>query len=246
MLSLIAAVRAKSCQSRYHVVIWADCKTIQGLYRSFSIIADSLHLSSQGPKQLETDFENVKSWLEQLRQDWLLILDNADNMDLQGPSLMHFIPASNHGHIILTSRDPLSRGIGLGGLEVGTMTKAEATCLLLKRARLEITEENRTEAEIIVESLGCLALAVDTAGAYVLARQITLQDLSRQYGRGKKRLLHYYIPNSMRQYDYNVAKTWEISLEYLENTCKDTSNCLHLIAVSGNSVSGNDHQINVY
>ncbi len=45
--------------------------------------------------------EAVKQWLTR-HEDWLLILDNADNLEV----ITDFLPTGEKGHILLTTRDP--------------------------------------------------------------------------------------------------------------------------------------------
>jgi septum formation inhibitor-activating ATPase MinD len=77
------------------------------------------------------------------------------------------------GHIIITSRDEAAVGsVALQGSVVGNLTVEEAVHILIARSLAHmVTPEDMIDAEAIVESLGCLLLAVDQAGAYIRARQ---------------------------------------------------------------------------
>jgi hypothetical protein len=202
------------------------------------LIAELLELkpSEEGPaqtqRQLEADAEAVKDWLTQCPVDWLLILDNFDHIDLEDPGLMHFIPSTKAAHIILTSRDPLSRGVGSDGIEVLNMTKGDAVDLLLKRTRKEKTPENVADAEEITSVLGDLALAVDQAGAFILARQTDLSELIHGLKNWRREMVKYKVPSSLWQYNHNVLSCWEMSFEHVSSTCKDASHLMLLFGVS--------------
>jgi hypothetical protein len=194
-------------------------------------------LRPQDQNQFQIDVKKVKAWFERLQSDWLLILDNADDINLELPGLLNFVPIGKHGHIIITSRDPLSRGIGPGGLRIDNMECTDAVSLLLKRAGKESTQQNVMHAELIVRGLGCLPLAVDQAGAFILARHLEVRDLATRLEQQSQSLLRYKIPSSMQQYESSVLTTWEISLDSVENKCEEASRLLQLLGVCEDSMT---------
>lgn len=77
--------------------------------------------------------EDAIRWLDNQR-DWLLILDSADDPQL---NLDQFIPRISHGNTIITSRNEGSRSHGLPSQsyrEILSMDPAEALELFLRRA----------------------------------------------------------------------------------------------------------------
>jgi hypothetical protein len=75
-------------------------------------------------------------WLTSNAQEWLLVLDNADNPSI---NLHDLIPECDHGNIIITSRNPeLSFHAGSHSL-VSDMEEADAVALLLKTAGQKAT-----------------------------------------------------------------------------------------------------------
>src|SRR5260370_20425508 len=110
----------------------------------------------------------VKRWLAS-NKDWLLILDNADDLELAAD----FMPLASSGHILLTTRAQ-STGAIANSLEVEKMQQAEGALLLLRRAKKlaadalleQAPAPERSLAEAIVTELGGLPLALDQAGAY--------------------------------------------------------------------------------
>ncbi len=194
-------------------------------------------LQPQTQKQLEIDVKMVNTWFERLQNNWLLILDNADDIDLEQPGLLNFVPTGKYGHIIITSRDPLSRGIGMSGLKVDNMESTDAVSLLLKRAGKESTQQNVIHAERIVRGLGCLPLAVNQAGAFILARDLEVCDLAAQLEHQSQNVLRYKIPSSMQQYESNVLTTWEISFDSVKKKCEEASLLLQLLGVCKDSMA---------
>ena len=82
--------------------------------------------------------EAVKTWLSQERSGaWLLVFDNADDLDTV--PLREFFPTMVNGRgtrILITSRDQEGAGFGIG-LPVPPLNESEAVRMLLHHARRE-------------------------------------------------------------------------------------------------------------
>ena len=76
----------------------------------------------------------VISWLSDSAENWLLVLDNAD--DLDSVDLRSFLPTAASRRILITSRDPKSRHLGIG-LETQALPEDAAVQLLLQNAGKE-------------------------------------------------------------------------------------------------------------
>jgi hypothetical protein len=72
----------------------------------------------------------VVSWLSDSVKDWLLVLDNAD--DLDNVDLRSFFPTAASRRILITSRNPNSRHFGIG-LEIQSLPEDAAVQLLLQK-----------------------------------------------------------------------------------------------------------------
>ncbi|HEV2661992.1 MAG TPA: toll/interleukin-1 receptor domain-containing protein, partial [Ktedonobacteraceae bacterium] len=70
----------------YEAVLWARAETREDLIASYSIIATLLNLPERTAGDQEITIAAVKRWL-QTHQKWLLILDNADDLELLPPFL---------------------------------------------------------------------------------------------------------------------------------------------------------------
>lgn len=108
--------------------------------------------------------ESGKHFLSQARKPWLLIIDNADNPDINFEGLL--VPGET-GHILVTTRNPSLRRQGnVGSLEVKGLKEREAFQLLMKVADIIPPWDPPTEAAAndITKALGYLALAVIQAG----------------------------------------------------------------------------------
>ena len=128
----------------------------------------------------ETDLEivarRIKNWFENCQDiKWLLIIDNADNIesiDEQNQSTFQtvktiatLIPKGRGGCVLVTSRNRAANGqLANLGEELHVMDKENAKSLLLKCT--QVSDENE-EADLLVEILGCLPLAIEQAGGYI-------------------------------------------------------------------------------
>ncbi|PVF91981.1 FabD/lysophospholipase-like protein [Serendipita vermifera] len=102
----------------------------------------------------------VTSTLHSETDEWLYILDNADDPDLE---LNQYLPSCSHGAIIITSRN---RRVGdlatTHHLELGQMQETEAVETLCHAARktMPLDGFELTQAIHLVDTLGYLALAI--------------------------------------------------------------------------------------
>jgi hypothetical protein len=107
---------------------------------------------------------SIKTWLS-AKDDWLLIIDNADDRKVD---VSKFFPAGNRGSIVFTTRLPDYQQYGtVGFCQVDKMDPEDAITLLLRRSGVsDIRDmERRALAADIVEVLGYLALAIIQAEA---------------------------------------------------------------------------------
>lgn len=117
-----------------------------------------------------------KYWLSQLTKPWLLIIDNADNPDLD---LKSFFPRCDRGHVLVTTRNPDFRIHGTAGsIELKGLRAGEALHLLLECAKIARPWDATTEycGQEISRALGYLALALVQAGTAVFRKICDLKD----------------------------------------------------------------------
>jgi hypothetical protein len=116
--------------------------------------------------------EVVKRWLREHHQ-WLLILDNADDLGM----VSGFLPETYPGHILLTTR-AMAMGRLAKRIELDRMEQAEGTLFLLRRAGIleagdpidKVSSRDQANALSIVQAMDGLPLALDQAGAYIVRK----------------------------------------------------------------------------
>ena len=108
-------------------------------------------LEAIAPGNMGRSVEASLRWLaSQTDGNWLLVLDNADNVDMK---LKKFFPSCSSGNILITTRNQELRHYTAkdADADVKRMDLGDAINLLLHHARAERSEENITLAEAIVQ-----------------------------------------------------------------------------------------------
>ncbi len=181
--------------------------------------------------------QDFKRHLTNSEEPWLLILDNADDPSLE---ISQFFPVGDRGTILVTSRNPESRRHAtVGSRELREMECNEAINLLLRSGDLPSKDQKLRDLALpIVQTLGCLALAVNHAGASIRQRVCSLQEYLENYTRHRKKLLSNQLVKAGSEYKYTVYTTWEISVESIKEIAKkatdeSATNALELLTVFG-------------
>ncbi len=181
--------------------------------------------------------EDFKRFLTNSQELWLLILDNADDPSVD---ISQFFPVGDRGTILVTSRNPESRRHAtVGSRELREMECDEAINLLLRCSDLPSKNQNLRDLALpIVRTLGCLALAVNHAGASIRQGVCSLQDYLDNYTRHRKKLLSNKLVKAGSEYKYTVYTTWEISVESIKEIARkatdvSATNALELLTIFG-------------
>jgi hypothetical protein len=137
----------------------------------------------------EADFKSLmKMALEKLSNDWILIVDNADDVDLLmgksgGVPLNDFFPFDHRGSILFTTRshEAASQLVPVRHIIVLTeMSQVEATGMLQKSLDdSQMRDEPATET--LLDLLAYLPLAVKQASSYMSQTGITITKYLEYY-----------------------------------------------------------------
>ena len=213
----------------YESVLWANAADRDALRSDFVIMADWLHLPGRDTQNQDLIVDAVKRWLSN-NTNWLLILDNADDLTM----VNDFLPLSDAGYILLTTR---TQAVGeANSIEVKKLDKDEGVLLLLRRAKVlaadallsEAQEEERTQAEKIVEAMDGLPLALDQAGAYIEGRCSLSEYLNHYQNRGIDLLRRR--GSLLTSHPEPVATTWSVSFHEVEQANPAAAHLLRLCA----------------
>ncbi|KAL4755727.1 uncharacterized protein BDW70DRAFT_49280 [Aspergillus foveolatus] len=172
---------------------------------------------------LEGTESSGKYFLSQVREPWLLIIDNADNPGIQ---LSELFPPGNRGHILVTTRNRHFQDYGnVGSIELGGLEEEEALHLLLRSARISMPWNTsiETAGKQITKVLGYLALAVKQAGTAISQKVCNLTDyliFHQEYRKQRQRksafsgIMPAEIRSNAQQDD--IYSAFDLSFGYLE------------------------------
>ncbi|KAJ7053000.1 hypothetical protein C8F01DRAFT_997311, partial [Mycena amicta] len=169
-------------------------------------------------KSLEDTAEAAQTWLKANPDEWLLLFDNADKVDLD---LGAYLPKCTHGNILITSRNPqlwFHTGPDKKIIEISNLLVDDAVALLLTCAGLQI-DNHKTHAVAVVKELYCFPLAIIQAGAFISKNPHLHQDISKFipiYKENRAALLDKKPEQSQGDYKLTVYTTWEMSFKQLK------------------------------
>jgi tetratricopeptide (TPR) repeat protein len=176
---------------------------------------------------------------------WLLILDNADDLEMltasptpsKSPPLASYIPHSASGQVIITTRDAHVGLVLSGGrdpIAVYPLTPTDAALLL----RTSLAEEPDPDPDTVLQILNildCLPLAITQACAYINRNKIlTTQYLAllTENDAGLRELLSDDQYDLRRGFDSinSVIRTWKISFDHIQNKYSNAAEVLSTMA----------------
>jgi len=218
-------------QHEYQMVLWATAATRLSLLSDFVKFTGLLGLSEHAVQEQEQLVAVVMHWLH-THTDWLLILDNADDVQLAHK----FMPQGGKGHILLTTRAQ-ALGALATSLEVEKMDTQEGSVLLLRRAHVlapgasleTVTQADQQLAETLVKEVDGLPLALDQAGAYIEETGCSLATYLRIYQTRSSELLG--LRKSLTaDHPEPVTTTWSLSFQHVEQANRGAAALLRLCA----------------
>ena len=195
-------------RSRFWGIFWIDARSKTSITQGVKAIAKMCGHQDES-------LEGVMLELQNSSHSWLLILDNADNTELD---LAQFLPAGKKGSILITTRLTESgkhQTVGIDHYE--RLNQKTAIDLLFKACNMENSSRGDYEdnARAVVELLGCHALAVIQAGAAVSQSLCGLGEYKTIFLNQRRTLLEC-CPEQARSEYGGVYATFEVSATYLE------------------------------
>jgi hypothetical protein len=211
--------------NRFWGIFWVDVSTPSLAENDF------LHIASQLGVSVQT-WEEARQCLANLKESWLLVLDNADDVDID---YQQYFPAAPSGVVLLTTRNTecqhyaTARWIDLKGL-----SDSEARELLLKaihvpQGRHLKFEDDDTQA--VTRLLRSHPLAIIQAGSYISRGHCSLNEYPNVHQRQRKRLLTFRPSQACSRYG-DIYTTFEASAKVLQSSNTDSArDALQLLSV---------------
>ena len=207
-------------------------QSLQRIYEEF--IAAGNVRSNQQAETFEQVLSQTLSWLGNLRDKWLLIVDNMDQKELS-PSTRRILlgqwKTKSSGHILVTSRrrpEDLCEVLNLapeGCFELNPWSLDESVEFLKKRTELPFSSCQDQEEKNLAEELGGLPLALEQAAAYIKALKCPIHSYLLQYHVQKSLLLNFKSAKPRAEIHNEerlaVQTTWLLNFSYISNVEKD-------------------------
>ena len=215
----------------YQKILWIRAESEYELLTQYKSMAELLELPEAHLKQPESLLASMQEWFRNTT-DWLLIIDNADNLVMVEP----FLPRFSSGHLLLTSRAS-ALGSLAQPLALAPMTPDDGALCILRRAnyipwRGQLSDASPVSvkaAEELSQLMDGLPLALEQAGAYIetTGRSVSeYLDLYRQYRPKIQQHQYGVVPN----YREAVAFAWNIAKEAVQKENNAALELLYLFA----------------
>lgn len=234
-------------------VFWIYASTISRIYQAYKAMAMKMCLPGWDDPSIDI-IQLVSTWLsDETHGPWLLVLDNADDMETffnilpepvsrhseRNMPLAYRLPHSATGSILITTRD---RRVGerltnrQKSVIILNMNESEAEQLFFSNYARECGDWDKIKVKELLTTLDYLPLAISQAAACISEKSITideyLEDFHKDDSEGQG-LLSEDIPDLRRDYEIpnSVIRTWKISFDQIRKQMPRAAELLSLMAV---------------
>jgi tetratricopeptide (TPR) repeat protein len=188
---------------------------------SISAIASDVNAKSAG---VEASSSSVLRWMSHRNDNWLMVFDGAD----VGYEIVEaFIPAGQHGNILISSRNVTMDRLASPSsayMEIVGLDEDAAVELFIKSAKLDsLSPADLGHVEAIAQELCYLALAVDQAASSIATGICRIDEYLDVYQRHRLRLMDGDLFKGCSNYGRAVYTTWDVSFAELERRASSLS-----------------------
>ena len=208
----LAAEYAYSRRHRYGAIFWLEAAGVSQLASDFGRISVQLGLESPNEaKDLEASIEIAKAWLTKPRStedgendSWLLIFDNADNLDI----ITNYIPHNGSGSILVTSRDPFAKeqySSNGTGIDLEPLPMNESATLLRKLVTRSEVAKNADEQDASIDlakQLDGLPLAMTQIAGFIRRRRLLIREFANLYATDARYAEMHHVSNPVQDHRY--------------------------------------------
>jgi len=204
-------------QSDYSTILWLNADSRTRVLTDINAIAELLDLPERHQPDQTLLLNAFQRWLQQ-HQGWLLILDNADDLEL----VKELLPRKTRGHTLITTRSQITGDLAQR-IEIEEMGLEEGALFLLRRTKIltpedpfeQASEQDQELAKKIAELMDGLPLALDQAGVYIDETRCGLDGYIELFQKRQSELLKRRGKNVLDHPD-PVATTWSLSFEKVQ------------------------------
>ena len=197
-------------EADYSALLFVSGPTPSALRANLANLAELLGIAVTA--SVDEQMDAVLGWLE-ARPGWLLILDNVDTEDAAREA-ERLLVRLRSGHVLITSRIS-NWGGGVEALELEVLEEKDAVSYLLERASHRRKAPGEQDAaSAVARELGCLALGLEQAGAYINRLSLSFADYLARWRDRRDEVLQWHDERLMG-YPASVAITWVTTFEQL-------------------------------
>ncbi|KAK2805280.1 hypothetical protein FQN50_006306 [Emmonsiellopsis sp. PD_5] len=221
-------------------IFWIPCTNYESVEQAYSSIASAIGIQRVEVAKAK---EQVRDHLQKTAWKWLLIFDNADDMDMwikgsdTNPALKNFLPRNEQGRIIFTSRNR-KLATKLAGRHVVPIDKLDEQTgvQFLKRSLIDSDLVDDMDTTIaLLEQLTFLPLAIAQAAAYINENSTGLADYLELLQGQESNVVKILSEDFEDEGRYGslqnpVVSTWLISFEQIQRLNELAANYLSLMA----------------
>ncbi|PQE03464.1 Tetratricopeptide-like helical domain protein [Rutstroemia sp. NJR-2017a BBW] len=238
----LAIIYARRQKEKYTAIFWLNANNEDSLKLSFLEVAQqvlryhpstSMLSSVDQNKDLDQVVSVVKGWLDSPQNTrWLMIYDNFDNPktssnpDNSAVDIRQFLPRSDHGSIIITTRSSQVRyGIRIHVQKLDVWEGLKIMSNMSGRKGIE----KDPDAIALVKELDGLPLALSTAGVYLEHVTTSFSDYLRLYKTSWLKL-QTTSPLLDSYVDRTLHTTWQITFDRIQQQNPASAKLLKLWA----------------
>jgi tetratricopeptide (TPR) repeat protein len=154
----------------------------------------------------------VLKWLE-ARLGWLLIIDNVDTADAAS-EVKKWLVRLAAGHVLITTRIS-NWSAGVETRQLSMLAEPDAVAFLLERTRTRPRgHDDEVQSLLVARELGCLALALEQAGAYIDKLRLTFSEYLERWRQKRSDVLRWH-DDRLIEYPVSLSITWETTFGQL-------------------------------
>ncbi|CAN9472976.1 unnamed protein product [Alternaria alternata] len=203
-------------------VFWLPATNAESLQQAFKDIGQQLEVPGIEDKQADVKKLVQRRLSQESAGQWLLIVDNVDDIEIWNHELKAYLPKSKQGYVVCTTRNRrvAVKIAAANVIEVAEMDEEMAMQLLTKSLINQELLNSHQDAQKLLEQLTFLPLAIVQAAAYVNENGIALSEylvLLEEQEQDVIDLLSEDFDDDGRYEDVKnpVATTWLVSFEHI-------------------------------
>ncbi|KUJ10850.1 uncharacterized protein LY89DRAFT_595560, partial [Mollisia scopiformis] len=211
----IALQYTYQCRHLFDAVIWIPADTHLTMSQNFLAVGQHLSLTPKDTRVRDPAgvMTTVKAWLSDTPCRWLLVFDNADDLDI----FKYGWPGGVMGSILITPRDfAAGHTFASTGIHINTFNDEDGSKAILSMTRLPKNNANKLMAKEMNAILGGLSLALNQMSGFILSRKLSLQQFLPLYKRNKDDIDgRKTAATGAGDYNHTLGTVWEVSLSKL-------------------------------